>query len=333
MGINGFGRIGRCAARIALENPQLELAAINSRANVTSHAYLLKHDTIYGDFSHRVTSQGSSLIVDKSEIAVYQQHDPASIPWKKHKVDIVLETTGVFKSLATAGRHLSSGVKKVIISAPPKDNMPTFCFGVNHRQYDPEKMHVINNASCTTNCLAAVAKVLEDSFGIQKGFMTTTHAYTDSQNLLDNSHKKDLRLTRSAPNNLIPSSTGASESLGKVIPSLSGRIISSSLRIPQSSISLIDLVILINKKASAENINTAYKLVATTSLKNVLAYSEEPLVSSDIKNSSLKSYSAVIDGLLTQANGNLINIKAWYDNEWGYASRLIDMALYIAKFL
>lgn len=327
LGINGFGRIGRVATRIALDRKNIQIVAINSRADVTSHAYLLKHDSTYGMISHDIHHEEGMLIVDNQSIAVYQEADPSLITWSNTQVDIVIEATGAFTTVEKASAHLKGGAKKVIVTAPPKDTMPTYCMGVNHTIYD-NSQSVVSNASCTTNCLATVAKALDDAFEIRRGFMTTTHAYTDSQNLLDNSHKKDMRLARSAPNNIIPTQTGASKALDMVLPQLSGKIMASSIRVPTATGSLIDLIVEISKSVSKEELNKAFEQVAEKDMKGILGVSYEPIVSSDIRGTN---WSALVDASLTAAHGNLINVKAWYDNEWGYATRLIDLAEYIAN--
>lgn len=322
IGINGFGRIGRVAARIALNRENIELAAINSQADSLSHAYLLQHDTTYGLFEKQVTENKGNLEIDGKTIKVFQENEPSQIPWRSLGIDVVIESTGIFRDKKSASAHLDAGAKVVIISAPPKDDIPTFCVGVNDNLLVLNKDKIISNASCTTNCLATVAKVLEENFGIIKGFMTTVHSYTDSQNLLDNSHRKDLRLARSAPNNMIPSSTGASQALGLVLPNLKGKIISSSLRIPLNTVSLIDLTLELKKETDIDDVNEAFERSAKNELAGILQLSYDHLVSSDIKGST---YSAVVDGYLTAVNKNMVNIKAWYDNEWGYTSRLIDL--------
>lgn len=330
IGINGFGRIGRVAARIALKREGLTLAAINSRADSASDAHLLKYDSSYGIFPASITSTTDSISIDGETVLVFAESDPKNIPWKKASVDIVLEATGVFRGHSEASVHRNAGAKKVIITAPAKDSMPTFCLGVNHASYNPHNDHVVSNASCTTNCLATTAKVIDDAFGIVRGFMTTIHSYTDSQNLLDNSHKKDLRLARAAALNIIPAATGASKTLGLVLPHLTGKIYSQAIRVPTATVSLIDLVVEIKKTVSADKINNAFKNYADKNLNGILGISFGPIVSSDVRGSSLSS---LIDGQLTQVNGNLVNVKAWYDNEWGYATRLIDLAQYIGKQL
>ncbi|MBI3955051.1 type I glyceraldehyde-3-phosphate dehydrogenase [Candidatus Gottesmanbacteria bacterium] len=322
IGINGFGRIGRVAARIILKRANLELVAINSRADSTSHAYLLQHDTTYGLFSERVIADKGNLEVGGKVINVFQEKEPSQIAWDSAGVDVVIESTGIFRDKISASAHLDAGVKLVVISAPPKDDIPTFCIGVNDKLLDINKFKIISNASCTTNCLATVAKVLEENYGIVKGFMTTVHSYTDSQNLLDNSHSKDFRLARSAPYNMIPSSTGASKALGLVLPSLKGKIISSSLRVPLNTVSIIDLTVIIKKETDLKQINNAFEKAAKSELSGILDLSYDYLVSSDIKGST---FSSVVDGSLTVVSGNMVNVKAWYDNEWGYTSRLIDL--------
>ncbi len=328
IGINGFGRIGRVAARIISGRTDAELAAINSRADAASHAHLLTYDSSYGVFNHKVKAEGNHLTIDGRYIAVYQKKDPSEIPWREANVDIVFEATGAFRSLEEASKHLTAGAKRVIVSAPPKDNMPTFCMGVNEKNYDHIKDTVVSNASCTTNCLSTVAKVLHDEFEIIRGFMTTTHSYTDSQNLLDNSHKKDLRLARAAACNIIPSDTGASRALGLVLPDLRGKIISSSIRVPTPTVSLIDLTVEVGTEGDADDINKAFERAAKESMNGILAISYEPLVSTDLKGSP---YSSIVDGLLTKTSGNMISVKAWYDNEWGYATRLVDLAEYVGR--
>ncbi len=322
VGINGFGRIGRVAARIALNRKNIDFVAINSRADSFSHAYLLQHDTTYGLFDKHVSENNGNLEIDGNIIKVFQENEPANIPWGSMGVDVVIESTGIFRDKKSASGHLEAGAKVVVISAPPKDDIPTFCIGVNDNLLELNKNKIISNASCTTNCLATVSKVLEENFGIVKGFMTTVHAYTDSQNLLDNSHRKDFRLARSASHNMIPSSTGASSALGLVLPALKGKIISSSLRVPLNTVSIIDLTVELKRESDIDGINKAFAKAAQNKLSGILQLSYDHLVSSDIKGSS---YSSVVDGSLTTVNGNMVNVKAWYDNEWGYAFRLIDL--------
>lgn len=328
LGINGFGRIGRIATRIAFQTPEVEVVAINSRADIYSHAHLLKYDSNYGTFAPQIKIQDGILRIGDKTVWVFQQEDPLAIPWKQANVDIVLEATGVFTSLQGASKHLKAGAKRVIITAPAKDKIATFCMGVNHHDYQPARDKIVSNASCTTNCLAPVAMVLDDNFGITKGFMTTIHSYTDSQNLMDNSHRKSLRLARSAANNIIPTTTGASRALGLVLPQLSGKILSSAIRVPTPVVSLIDLVVEVKKSTTAKQVNQAFATAAEKELAGILKLTEEAIVSSDVKGTS---WSALIDGLSTEVMDKLVKVKAWYDNEWGYASRLIDLAIYMKK--
>lgn len=331
VGINGFGRIGRITTRIAFKHPEIEVCAINSRASASSHAYLLKYDSLYGEFHQSVTAEENSIVVNKKKIAVFQCQEPQEIPWKDVGIDIVVEATGAFRKKKDAERHLTAGARRVIITAPPKDDIPTVCVGVNEETLDPSRDFIVSNASCTTNCLAVVCKVVDQTFEIERGFMTTTHAYTDSQNLMDNSHKKDFRLGRAAALSIIPTDTGASKALGRVLPTLRGRILASSLRVPVACVSLIDLVVLVKKTTSKGEVNQAFIKASKTRLQNILSITSDPLVSSDLKSNNS---SAIIDTSLTEVNKeNLINIKAWYDNEWGYCSRVIDLIKILGKKL
>ncbi len=328
LGINGFGRIGRIATRIAIERGDVDIVAINSRADSLSHAHLLAFDSNYGIFPHQVRAQGRHLIIDKAYIRVFREPDPALIPWKNMEVDVVLEASGMFRSRELAGRHLIAGAKRVIITAPAKDDMLTICLGVNEKQVDFKRERVISNASCTTNCLAVVCKVLDDAFAIVCGSMTTTHAYTDSQNLVDNSHNKDLRLARAAALSMIPAATGASYALALVIPNLSGKIIATSIRVPVSIVSLVDLSVIVRKKPTKAAVNSAFLKQAKSKLRGILETTSQPLVSSDFRGNP---HSAIVDLNLTQTLDNLVNVKAWYDNEWGYASRLIDLSKIVSE--
>jgi glyceraldehyde 3-phosphate dehydrogenase len=323
VGINGFGRIGRLALRIS-QLPEykndIHIVAINSRASVESHALLLKHDSTYGTFSGDVAVQNNALIVNGQSIAISQVDDPALIPWAG--VDVVLECTGKFTKKEQAEAHLHNEVKKVIISAPGK-NCGLYVMGVNHETYNGDK--VLSCASCTTNCLAPVAAVLEREFGIEKGFMTTVHAITNDQNIIDNSHKKDLRRARTASLNIIPTSTGAAEAVGKVLPSVAGKLTGIAMRVPVAAVSVVDLVCTLKMKVTKDEINAAF-------LRNVNKYlgvTDQPLVSSDFIG---EKHSAVVDLLSTAVIGeNLVKIIAWYDNEYAYANRLVDLALYAGK--
>ena len=324
MAINGFGRIGRIAARIAIEHPQINLVAINSRSPSDSSAYLLKYDSVYGTFSKKINSQKNFLLVDNQKIVYFQEEDLKKINWSKANVDIVIDATGKFRTAAECQKHLKKGVKLVIISAPAKDKTPTYILGVNEKDFNPLKEKIISNSSCTTNCLGPTLKVLDESFQVKRGFMSTIHSLTRTQNLLDGSSKKDLRLGRSSLANIIPTSTGAAKDIGKVLPQLKDKVICQSLRVPLLTVSLIDLVVETEKKADAFQVNSSFKKAAQGYAKGILEVNEEEIVSSDLKG----PYSAVIDSLLTKTTDHLIKICAWYDNEWGYGQRLIDMVLY-----
>ena len=323
--INGFGRVGRCAFRSAFErDAEIEWAGINDVADVAMLAHLLKHDSVYGPFPATVEAGDGVIRVDGTEIPVFAETDPASLPWGELGVEVVLEATGHFRSRADAAKHLQAGAKKVIISAPAKEPDVTVVLGVNFETYDPDLHDVISNASCTTNCLAPVAKVLHETVGIRHGLMTTVHAYTADQRLIDLPHK-DLRRARAAAVNLIPTSTGAAKALGLVIPELQGKLNGFAVRAPIPTGSLVDLTIEAQRATSAEEINAAFAERADVNgLAGILAYSEEPLVSSDIVKSS---YSSIFDAPLTSVvDGTLVKVIAWYDNEWGYANRLVELA-------
>jgi len=328
VGINGFGRIGRIAARIILNRPNLTLAAINSRADASSHAYLLKYDTTYGVFPLDVTATDNTLLVGKQKITVFNSDTPAEIPWNKQDIDVVIDATGKFRKKEDLQGHLAGGVKYVILSAPAKDDTKTLVLGVNERLFDPKNDKIISNSSCTTNCLATTVRVLHDNFKIVRGFMNTIHAITDSQNLLDNSHKKEVRLRRSAVGNMIPTSTGSAKDIGKLYQDLAGKIICSAVRVPLLTVSMINLTVETKKQATKETINGAFEKASKTSLRGILGYASDELVSRDLVGSP---FSAVFDPFLTQTSGNLVNVYAWYDNEWGYTSRLVDMVEYIGK--
>jgi len=320
--INGFGRIGRPVFRIILDNhPNLQVAAINDLADSKTLSHLLKYDSVYGRYSKSIGP----------EIKMLSEKDPAKLPWKKLGIDVVLECSGVFTEIEGAQRHLTAGAKKVIISAPSKsDAIPTFVLGVNEEKYDFQKDQIVSMASCTTNCLAPVAKVLNDHFKIIKGFMTTSHSYTNDQRILDLPHK-DLRRARAAALNIIPTSTGAASAIGKVIPELKGKLDGIALRVPTPVVSVLDLVCEVEKKTSAETVNAAFKKAAQTQkLKGILAVETEPLVSSDYRSST---FSAIVDLSLTMVNDNLVKVIAWYDNEWAYACRLAEFAEYVGKRL
>lgn len=330
--INGFGRIGRPVLKRIIENhPDLELAAINDLTGAKTLAHLLKYDSVYGIFQKSVEAGENSLLVGGKQIKIFAEKDPESLPWKELGIDIVLECSGVFTEFEGAKKHLEAGAKKVIISAPSKsEEIKTFVLGVNEEKYDPKKDNVISMASCTTNCLAPVAKVLQDNFKIIRGFMSTIHSYTNDQRILDLAHK-DLRRARAAAINIIPTSTGAASAIGKVIPELKGKLDGIALRVPTPTVSVLDLICDVEKKTNKEEVNSAFeKASQTKELKGILGVEETPLVSSDYIGNS---FSAVVDTPLTMAKDNLVKVVAWYDNEWGYACRLAEFAEYVGKKL
>ena len=329
--INGFGRIGRLLYRAALEeNADINFVAVNDLTDAKTLAHLLKHDTVHGKFPFDVQAKGSSLIVDGKELKIIAEPEPSKLPWKDMDVYVAVESTGRFRTKEAAGKHLTAGAKKVLVSAPMSPAASadlTIVYGVNDNLYDPKKHSIMSLASCTTNCLAPVAKVLNESFGIEKGLMTTVHSVTNDQRLLDMQHS-DLRRARSAAFNMIPTSTGAASAVGLALPMLNKRLNGISLRVPLPDVSIVDLVAILKKEATAEEINEALKKAANGSLKGVLAYSEEPLVSSDLIHNN---NSAIIDGQLTMTIDNLVKVFAWYDNEWGYSVKMARMIEKICK--
>jgi len=330
VGINGFGRIGRNSFKAALKNhPEIEIVAINDLMDAPTLAHLLKYDSVFGRFEGKVEAKGNSIIVNDKEIRIFAEKDPGNIPWKDLGVDIVVESSGVFTSKDKAVLHIEKGgAKKVIISAPAKDEDITIVMGVNHEKYIPKEHHVISNASCTTNCLAPVAKVLMDNFGIQKGLMNTVHSYTNDQRILDLPHK-DLRRARAAALNIIPTTTGAAKAVALVIPELKGKLNGFALRVPTPTVSIVDFTVLLEKKVTAEEVNDALRAAAEGSMKGILGYTDEPLVSMDFKGSE---YSSIVDGLSTMViEGDFVKVIAWYDNEWGYSCRVMDLVKYIAE--
>jgi glyceraldehyde 3-phosphate dehydrogenase len=330
IGINGFGRIGRQTMKAILErHPQdLEVVAINDITDTQTNAHLLKYDSTYGRFPGEVSATEDSLVVNGHKIQIVAQRDPAKIPWGDFGVDIVIESTGLFTDADKASAHLKGGAKKVIISAPAKGEDLTIVLGVNENMYDPAKHTIISNASCTTNCLAPAAKVLNDTFGIERGLMNTIHSYTNDQRILDQVHK-DLRRARTAGANIIPTTTGAARALSLVIPELKGRFDGMSLRVPTVTVSIVDFVAIIRKEATKEQINQAFKDAVAGPLKGILNYTDEPLVSSDFRGDP---HSSTIDGENTMVlGGNMVKVLAWYDNEWGYSSRVADLANFIAQ--
>ena len=330
VGINGFGRIGRQSMKAMLErHPEdVEVVAINDLTDTATNAHLLKYDSTYGRFPGTVEHTEDSLIVNGHKIQVISQRDPAQIPWSDLGVQVVIESTGFFTDAEKAAAHLRGGAKKVIISAPAKGEDLTVVLGVNENTYDPAKHHIISNASCTTNCLAPAAKVLNDTFGIERGMMNTIHSYTNDQRILDQVHK-DLRRARAAAANIIPTTTGAARALALVIPELKGRFDGMSLRVPTITVSVVDFVATTQKPLSKEAVNNAFKEAAAGSLKGILDFTDEPLVSSDFRGNS---HSSIVDGDLTMVLGdNMVKVVSWYDNEWGYSCRVADLAHFVGQ--
>lgn len=327
--INGFGRIGRPALKVILEkHPNLEVVAINDLTNTKTLAHLLKYDSNYGIYKEDVNYDEEHIIVNNKKIKVFAQRDPELLPWKELKVDVILECTGFFRNSEGAEKHLKAGAKKVIISAPPKgEGINTFVLGVNEEKYNPEKDDIISNASCTTNCLAPVVKVLNDNLGIERGVMTTIHSYTNDQKILDLPHK-DLRRGRAAAMNIIPTTTGAAKAVIQTIPELEGKLDGMAMRVPTPVVSIVDFVATVKKSTSVEEVNNLFKKASEDNLKNILAISEEPLVSMDFKGNR---FSSIVDLPLTMVNENLVKICAWYDNEFGYTCRLVEMAEFVGR--
>ncbi len=329
IGINGFGRIGRQSMKALLERypREIEVVAVNDLTDTRTNAHLLKYDSTYGRFPGEVEATADALIVNGQSIKVLSQRDPALIPWGELGIDLVIESTGLFTDADKAAAHIKGGAKKVIISAPAKGEDLTIVLGVNDNMYDPAKHNIISNASCTTNCLAPAAKVINDSFGIEKGLMNTIHSYTNDQRILDQVHK-DLRRARTAGANIIPTSTGAARALALVIPELKGRFDGMSLRVPTVTVSVVDFVATLRKETNKDEINQAFKTAAAGALKGILDFTDEPLVSTDFRGDS---HSAIIDGLSTMVIGNMVKVIAWYDNEWGYSCRVADLTHFIAQ--
>ena len=328
--INGFGRIGRLTLRTMIERHRtnLTVVAINDMADLRTNAHLFRYDSTYGRFPGKVEIGEGVLQIDGLNISALNQKDPSRLPWRQLNVDIVIESTGVFTDAAQVRAHLEAGAKKVIITAPAKDEDITLVLGVNDSAYNPRKHHIVSNASCTTNCLAPVAKVIHDRFGIERGLMTTTHAYTNDQRILDLMHS-DLRRARAAAMNIVPTSTGAAKAIGLVMPELKGKLHGLSLRVPTATVSVVDLVADLNKSASVENLNDALKESAEVEMNGILAYSDEPLVSSDFRGNSASS---IVDGLSTVVlDGKMAKVLSWYDNEWGYSCRVGDLATLMAE--
>ena len=324
LAINGFGRIGRPSLKIAFEKEDIEIVAINDLTDIKTAVHLLKYDSSYGKYGREVVAdeENKEIIIDGTRIKYFSEVNPENLPWGELEVDVVLECTGVFETKEAAGKHIKAGAKKVILSSPAKDDTPVYLLGVNEKDYKQEE--IISNGSCTTNCLAPMIKVLDDNFGVEKGFMTTTHSYTNDQRVLDLPHK-DLRRARAAALNIIPTTTGAAKTVGKVLKHLEGKLDGISLRVPTPVVSITDFVCNLKKEVTKEEINKAFKEAAS----NILGVTEEPLVSMDIKEDP---HSTVVDLPLTMAQGNLVKVVGWYDNEWGYSNRFVEMAQFVSGF-
>ncbi|PLX89949.1 MAG: type I glyceraldehyde-3-phosphate dehydrogenase [Desulfuromonas sp.] len=325
--INGFGRIGRNVLRIACQSNQLDIVAINDLTDAATLAHLLKYDSVHGTFNADVSVAEDNLLVNGKAIRILQQRDPAQLPWQELGVDVVIESTGLFTSRDAAAKHLQAGARKVVISAPGKEVDATICMGINEATYDADNHQIISNASCTTNCLAPVAKVLGEQFGIVRGMMTTIHAYTNDQRILDLPHS-DLRRARAAAVSMIPTTTGAAKAVSLVLPELKGKLDGMAIRVPTPNVSLVDLVVEVENPASKEEINAALKSAADGPLQGILAYSDVPLVSCDFNGSPVSS---TVDALSTNViDGTLVKVLAWYDNEWGYSNRVCELVQHIS---
>jgi glyceraldehyde 3-phosphate dehydrogenase (phosphorylating) len=327
VGINGFGRIGRMFLRAALSKKELEIVAVNDITDAHTLAHLLKYDSVHGTLKHEVKAEGNSIALDGRAIQVLAERDPSKLPWGSLGVQVVVESTGLFTKREKAAMHLAAGAKKVVISAPAEGVDATLCMGVNEGAYDPKKHDVISNASCTTNCLAPLAKVVHENFGIVHGLMTTIHAYTADQNLQDGPHK-DLRRARGAALSMVPTSTGAAKAIGLVLPALAGKLDGLAVRVPTANVSVVDLAAVVEKDADEKSVNAAVKAAAEGKLKGILAYNEAPLVSIDFNGNPSSS---IFDAPLTKVIGKrLVKVFSWYDNEWGYSNRLVDVAAFVA---
>ncbi len=328
VGINGFGRIGRNIMRAALADKNIDFVAVNDLTNAHTLAHLLKYDSVLGNLHAHVEEKQGRISVDGDEFQVLSVRDPAQLPWKDLGVDVVFESTGFFTNRDDAAKHIAAGAKRVVITAPAKKPDLTIVLGVNDEQYDPSKHQIISNASCTTNCLAPLAKVLHQRFGIKKGWMTTIHSYTNDQNLLDLPHK-DLRRARAAALSMIPTSTGAATAVGEVLPELKGRLDGFAMRVPTPNVSVVDLAAIVDKKTSSEEVNAALKAEAEGALKGILQYSTEELVSIDFKGNP---HSSIIDAPYTKVmDGDFVKVLSWYDNEWGYSNRCVDLLRLLVK--
>ena len=328
VGINGFGRIGRNIMRAAMDDSSIDIVAVNDLTNADTLAHLLKYDSILGNLKADIAASGDKITVGRDEFQVLSIKDPAQLPWKTLGVDVVFESTGIFTNREGAAKHIAAGAKKVVITAPAKGPDLTVVLGVNEDKYDPAKHHIISNASCTTNCLAPIAKVLHESFGIRKGWMTTVHSYTNDQQLLDLPHK-DLRRARAAALSIIPTTTGAASAVGEVLPELKGRLDGISMRVPTPNVSVVDLAVVVDKKTTKEEVNAAFKTAADGKLKGILEYSEEPLVSIDFRGNPRSS---IVDAPYTSVmDSDFIKVLSWYDNEWAYSNRCVDLLRYLVK--
>jgi glyceraldehyde 3-phosphate dehydrogenase len=328
IGINGFGRIGRLFLKAVLErHPDLDIVAVNDLADPKMNAHLFKHDSNYGNYKGEVSATADAIVIDGRNVKVLQDRDPAKLPWKALGVDIVIESTGFFTDATKAKAHLDAGAKYVIISAPAKNEDKTIVLGVNEEEFDPDKHHIISNASCTTNGLAPVAKVLNDEFGIEKGFLTTIHSYTNSQKVLDVT-SDDPRDARSAAENIVPHDTGAAKAVALVIPELKGKFTGMAFRVPTPTVSVVDFVATLKRDVTKDEVNAAFKRASEGDLKGIMGYTEEPLVSSDLKGDE---HSTIVSGIDTIALGNMVKVISWYDNEWGYACRLADITAFVAS--
>ena len=330
VGINGFGRIGRNVFRAGLDTPELEFVAVNDITDAATLAHLLRYDSVHGRLDADVRAEADALVVNGKRIRIIQERDPGKLPWKDLGVDVALESTGLFTSRDKAGLHLSAGARKVIISAPAREPDITLCYGVNHTSYDPAAHHIISNASCTTNCLSPVAKVLHEAFGIARGLMTTVHAYTNDQRILDLPHS-DIRRARAAAQSMIPTSTGAARAVGEVLPELKGKLDGMAVRVPTANVSVVDLVAELCTTVTADEINAAVRAAADGPLSGVLQYCEDPLVSVDFNGNP---HSSIFDAPLTKVmENNFVKVLSWYDNEWGFSNRMRDVSLFVGRQL
>lgn len=328
--INGFGRIGRMVFRKSFEESGIEVVAINALYPAETLAHLIKYDTVHGPFTEKIEIDGDHLKLNGRRIYLIQNRDPRMLPWAELEVDVVIEATGKFTTNKDASKHIEAGAKKVVITAPGKEEDMTIVYGVNHQNYEPHRHHILSNASCTTNCLAPVVKVLNDNLGIESGIMTTVHSYTNDQRNIDNPHK-DLRRARACGQSIIPTTTGAAKAIGKVLPEMSDKLHGMALRVPTPNVSLIDLVVNVTRETSVQEVNQILRAAAADSMKGIISYTDEPLVSTDFNGNE---HSSIIDGLSTMVmKEKQIKVLAWYDNEWGYSCRIVDLTKYIGKTL